>query len=999
MSNEGRSKITRLDPSIVTDLNTRALIVDEVNRLLIMAQPDWNPHLKLDYAKMCIRTVVEKVQAERKVREKTEEDYLNVELDIAIKSLGNRTIPALERMELIDLIESLRNRKQVLIEEKGKRLADKLGSKWYNEGEKSTKYFLRIMNRANPDKFNSLESDSGEVLLDENSIREEIVNFYKSLYENYDKQSLNINNDDSFFDEIAGLTPDEERAVSEPITLEELAKTLATCRDSAPGPDGIPYSIIKALWHSFGTILVEAWNYSLRTGTLPQSHKVSFLKLIPKVGKEAKKLTNWRPITLSNCDHKIITKTYARRMSEKAAKYIEARQTAYLKGRLINDNVRSILASIRIANTETDINGLIVSLDAKKAFDSVEHSYIEKVLRKFGLSSFVPIFRLLYKDLRSDIIINGKVVQGFEIKRGVKQGDALSCILFIMCMEPMLRNIEKNARICGITSQGLNGEIPKLYAYADDVNAIIKNEPDSLQELFNEYSRLTNLSGLELNANKTEIMPIKSSNVRNNPGVQTFRINYRAEAHEIKTCQTTKINGILFQQDEERMRDNNVASVIRKTEEQLKKWSRRNLCILGKILIVKTFGVSQIIYLMQSMCLTPENFKTIKKTLYKFIWNRHFMAAKAPERVKREIVNKPIKKGGFGMLDIEELDASLKLRALGRLRDTAHPMLGLLREKLDLREFFFPEDKLRYDSVLSSAVSRLRENRQLSWGNDLIKSNIAYVSAIKNTRVSKALNQLGKNSLAFLALRMTNVNKLGDLNLGQLRSIRPFLNRNLYSTLEELNQIALVNLVAPGETSYDIVVKDKLLSLAKLSSKDIRTACCPCDPETIFKIGLLATPSESVSLMTEINRIVSVKHKDMLLRLLHGELYSKDRLSRYGLTDSAECPRCLGIETLYHKYIECPYAVAIWAKCLYKTEKLRQSTQPHEELLEKIYTSSEPNLLSLTIHAEILLKIRVLKDEDHLLLPKILVKNAIASLIKKEKNTEVRGKLRELLND
>ena len=210
MSNEGRSKITRLDPSKVTDLNMRALIVDEVNRLLIMAQPDWNPHLKLDYAKMCIRTVVEKVQAERKVREKTEEDYLNVELDIAIKSLGNRTIPALERMELIDLIESLRNRKQVLIEEKGKRLADKLGSKWYNEGEKSTKYFLRIMNRANPDKFNSLESDSGEVLLDENSIREEIVNFYKSLYENYDKQSLNINNDDSFFDEIAGLTPDEE---------------------------------------------------------------------------------------------------------------------------------------------------------------------------------------------------------------------------------------------------------------------------------------------------------------------------------------------------------------------------------------------------------------------------------------------------------------------------------------------------------------------------------------------------------------------------------------------------------------------------------------------------------------------------------------------------------------------------------------------------------------------------------------------------------------------
>ena len=281
-SSEGnRSKITRLDPSVVADLTLRTLIIEEVNRLLNMAQPDWNPHLKLDYAKMCIRTVVEKIQADRKVREKTEEDYLNVELDIAIKSLEARTLPSRERLELIDLIESLRNRKQELIEVKGKRLAEKLGSKWYNEGEKSTKYFLRIMNRVNPDKFGLLEADSGEVLVDEKAISEEIVTYYKALYENYDKEKLDVNTDDSFFDEIAGLTPDEERAVSEPITLEELAKTLATCRDSAPGPDGIPYSIIKALWQPFGAILVEAWNYSLRTGKLPQSHKVSFFKTNP----------------------------------------------------------------------------------------------------------------------------------------------------------------------------------------------------------------------------------------------------------------------------------------------------------------------------------------------------------------------------------------------------------------------------------------------------------------------------------------------------------------------------------------------------------------------------------------------------------------------------------------------------------------------------------------------------------------------------------------------
>ena len=74
------------------------------------------------------------------------------------------------------------------------------------------------------------------------------------------------------------------------------------------------------------------------------------------------------------------------------------------------------------------------SLDAKKAFDSVSHSYIELCLKKFGCKSFVPIFRTLYSELSTDIIINGRIETGFKILRGVKQGDALSCIIFIMCM-------------------------------------------------------------------------------------------------------------------------------------------------------------------------------------------------------------------------------------------------------------------------------------------------------------------------------------------------------------------------------------------------------------------------------------------------------------------------------------------------------------------------------------------------------------------------------------
>ena len=77
----------------------------------------------------------------------------------------------------------------MLVEEKGSRLAEKLGTKWYNEGEKSTRYFLRLLNRATLDDFAALESDGGEQIKGTDQLEAEIVNYYKALYENFNSDS------------------------------------------------------------------------------------------------------------------------------------------------------------------------------------------------------------------------------------------------------------------------------------------------------------------------------------------------------------------------------------------------------------------------------------------------------------------------------------------------------------------------------------------------------------------------------------------------------------------------------------------------------------------------------------------------------------------------------------------------------------------------------------------------------------------------------------------
>ena len=101
--------------------------------------------------------------------------------------------------------------------------------------------------------------------------------------------------------------------------------------------------------------------------------------------------------------------------------------------------------------------------------------------------------------------VNGHISSSFKIERGVKQGDALSCGLFVLAIDPLLRNIEFNDRIKGLQIPVDDNELIeiKVIAYADDVAIICRNR--DLQPIFTEYERLSRLSGLELNADKTEI--------------------------------------------------------------------------------------------------------------------------------------------------------------------------------------------------------------------------------------------------------------------------------------------------------------------------------------------------------------------------------------------------------------------------------------------------------------------------------------------------------------
>ena len=165
-----------------------------------------------------------------------------------------------------------------------------------------------------------------------------------------------------------------------------------------------------------------------------------------------------------------------------------------------------------------------------------------------------------------------------------------------MCMEPLLRNIQNNRSIERITSNKLEVVIPKVYGYADDVNAVIRNSGRGVQEIFNEYEKFSRQSGLVLNAGKTETLRFKKPTRVHNDCIH--RIMYMGETYELKAAEGIKINGILFFQDPKLREEKNLEKVLGAMTKHLTNWSRRHLTLLGKILIIKTYAISQAVFLM-----------------------------------------------------------------------------------------------------------------------------------------------------------------------------------------------------------------------------------------------------------------------------------------------------------------------------------------------------------------------------------------------------------------
>ena len=215
----------------------------------------------------------------------------------------------------------------------------------------------------------------------------------------------------------------------------------------------------------------------------------------------------------------------------------------------------------------------------------MEWSFIDQTLSLFNFGPEIRKWvKILYNNINSCVTNNGWSSDFFKLERGVRQGCPLSPYLFVLCVEIMAISVRQNEKIKGIKIDGIDHKISQ---FADDTNFSILFCNESFFELFNLLDRFHCISGLKINYDKTEILRIGSLK------------NSSAKIYTQKPLKWTLdpvLNlGIKFSLCED-MTDINFSPLIKKIQLLTNIWETRDLTWLGKIAIIKSLLLSQLIY-------------------------------------------------------------------------------------------------------------------------------------------------------------------------------------------------------------------------------------------------------------------------------------------------------------------------------------------------------------------------------------------------------------------
>ena len=198
-------------------------------------------------------------------------------------------------------------------------------------------------------------------------------------------------------------------------------------------------------------ILLKYFQKLAEKGTHPNSFYKPTITLIPNPDKDSTKKENYRPISLLNIDTQILKKILTNRIQQHIKKLVHHEQVGFIPGMQGFFNIQKSTNGIHHINKLKDKKHMIISIDAEKVFDKIQHPFMIKTLGKMGTEgTYLNTVKAMYDKPRANIILSGENLKASPLRSGTRQGCALSPLLFNVVLEVLATLIREEKEIKGI---------------------------------------------------------------------------------------------------------------------------------------------------------------------------------------------------------------------------------------------------------------------------------------------------------------------------------------------------------------------------------------------------------------------------------------------------------------------------------------------------------------------------------------------------------------------
>lgn len=486
---------------------------------------------------------------------------------------------------------------------------------WLKDGDMNTKFFHRMASaRRRRNRIEKLQNSDGVWVDSQSGLNVVVLDYFGSLFQ----ANTEVSDIESILQCVQPCIKNEDNAylVSNFSRAEFKIVVSQMHPDKSPVPDGFNPVFYQKFWSIVGEEIFSACTTWLKEGRFPQHLNDTCVTLIPKCDTPTS-MKDLRPISLCNVVYKILSKVLCNRMKSVMPDLVDKSQSAFVAGRSIQDNI--LIAFELIHSMKKKVRGKIgdmaLKIDISKAYDRVNWTYLELILKKLG---FYDTWRrwvmMCVTTVRYSFKVNDEIVGPIQPGRGLRQGDPLSPYLFILCAEglsALMRRANRQGRLHG-GKVCRNSPMISHLLFADDCLFFCRanvHEANALKEVLHIYGKM---SGQAINFSKSGTF--FSKNVED--GVKTEIADILGVHQSLNTGRYLGLPSLIGRGKRE------VFAYIReRLWSRLHLWKNKKISKAGKEILIKAAAQAIPTYCMSVFLLPSTLIDELHTMLNKFWWS------------------------------------------------------------------------------------------------------------------------------------------------------------------------------------------------------------------------------------------------------------------------------------------------------------------------------------------------------------------------------------------